>query len=86
MTYMSTSTQTIAQSNGILIKKKKTQSKKGKIPFRGLVLPILVLLVWQMLGSIGILPAQLFSSPFLIIASFIELIQSGELQHIYKLV
>ena len=76
---MSTSTQTIAQSNGILIKKKKTQSKKGKILFRGLVLPILVLLVWQMLGSIGILPAQLFSSPLLIITSFIELVQSGEL-------
>ena len=46
-------TQTIAQSNGILIKKKKTQSKKGKILFRGLVLPILVLLVWQILGSMA---------------------------------
>ena len=37
------STQTIAQSNGISIKKKKTKSKKGQIAFRGLVLPILVL-------------------------------------------
>ena len=64
---MSTSTQTIAQSNSILIKKRKTKSKKGKIIFRGLVLPVLVLILWQGLGSIGILPAQLFSSPLLII-------------------
>ena len=47
--------------------------------FRGLVLPLLVLILWQGLGSIGILPAQLFSSPLLIITSFIELVQSGEL-------
>ena len=56
---MSTSTQTIAQSNGIVIKKKKTQSKKGKILFRGLVLPILVLIVWQMLGSIRYLASSI---------------------------
>ena len=46
---------------------------------RGLLLPIFVLISWQLLSSLGILPAQLFSSPLLIFTSFIELVQSGEL-------
>ena len=78
---MSTSTQTIVQNKGkgLSFKKKKPQSGKGKVVFRALFIPVLVLILWQSLGSVGILPAQLFSSPFLIIKSFIELIQSGEL-------
>ena len=73
------STQTIVQSKAISIKKKKTNSKKSKIFFRGLFLPIFILFLWQLLGTVGVLPAQLFSSPLLILTSFIELIQSGEL-------
>lgn len=73
------STQTIVQNKAISIKKRNTSSKKGKIIFRGLFLPIAIILVWQILGSAGILPAQLFSSPLLILTSFLELVQSGEL-------
>lgn len=76
---MSTSTQTMVQNKGISFKKKKARSRKGKIAFRALFIPVFVLVLWQALGFVGILPAQLFSSPFLIVASFIELIQSGEL-------
>lgn len=76
---MSISNQTIVQNKGISFKKKKVQSRKGKIAFRALFIPVIVLALWQGLGSAGILPAQLFSSPYLIIASFIELLQSGEL-------
>ncbi|WP_338448996.1 ABC transporter permease [Niallia oryzisoli] len=73
------STQTIVQNKSISIKKRNTNSKKGKIIFRGLFLPIAIILLWQVLGSAGILPAQLFSSPLLILTSFLELVQSGEL-------
>ncbi len=76
---MSISTQTIIQNKGLSLKKKKAPSGKGTIAFRALFIPAFVLILWQGLGSAGILPAQLFSSPFLIIASFIELVQSGEL-------
>jgi len=76
---MSISTQTIIQNKGLSLKKKKAHSGRGKIAFRALLIPAFVFILWQGLGSAGILPAQLFSSPFLIIASFIELVQSGEL-------
>ncbi|WP_071393944.1 ABC transporter permease [Bacillus tuaregi] len=73
------STQTIVQNKAISIKKKKSNSNKSNRVFRGIALPVLILLLWQILGFIGIMPAQLFSSPLLIVTSFIELIQSGEL-------
>ncbi|WP_018393269.1 ABC transporter permease [Bacillus sp. 37MA] len=74
---MTTSMQTIAQNKSITVKKK--QSNKGQTVSRGLFLPVVVLILWQSLVSVGILPAQLFSSPLLIVTSFIELVQSGEL-------
>ncbi|MGE7185597.1 ABC transporter permease [Peribacillus sp. NPDC006672] len=44
-----------------------------------LLLCVVVLIAWQSLGSIGILPAQFFSSPLLIVTTFIDLVQSGEM-------
>jgi sulfonate transport system permease protein len=57
------STQTIAQNKAISIKKKKTQLTKSYSVWRGLSLPVFVLILWQLLSSINILSAQLFSSP-----------------------
>lgn len=71
------STHTLAQNTGNSIRKAKLT--KGTVLLRGLFLPIIILLVWQTLGSLGILPAQLFSSPSLIIIRFFELVQSGEM-------
>ncbi|MED1467572.1 ABC transporter permease [Bacillus salipaludis] len=76
---MEMSTQTITQNKAILIKKKKSKLFKNSAVWRGLFLPILVVIFWQILSTIGILPAQLFSSPFLIVSRFIELVQSGEM-------
>jgi sulfonate transport system permease protein len=73
------STQTIAQNKAISIKKKKTQLTKSYSVWRGLSLPVFVLILWQLLSSINILSAQLFSSPLLIVTRFIELVQSGEM-------
>jgi sulfonate transport system permease protein len=73
------STQTIAQNKAISIKKKKSQLTKSYSVWRGLSLPVFVLILWQLLSSIDILSAQLFSSPLLIVTRFIELVQSGEM-------
>lgn len=73
------STQTVAQNKTIVIRKTTKQSKIAKSAFRGLFLPVVVLITWQSLGSVGILPAQLFSSPLLIVTTFIDLVQSGEM-------
>ncbi|MGM9923595.1 MAG: ABC transporter permease [Bacillus sp. (in: firmicutes)] len=68
---------TVPQNKGMEIKKAKW--KKGDVFLRGAFLPVLVVVLWQTLSSLGLLPEQLFSSPLLIAASFIELIQSGEM-------
>ncbi|MFF2290508.1 ABC transporter permease [Peribacillus butanolivorans] len=73
------STQTVAQNKTIVIRKTTKQSKMAKSAFRGLFLPVVVLIAWQSLGSVGILPAQLFSSPLLIVTTFIDLVQTGEM-------
>lgn len=52
---------------------------KIEIFLRGLLLPIVILVLWQALSSFQILPKQLFSSPILILHSFVDLIRSGEL-------
>ena len=72
-------TQTITRNEAILVKKKKIKLNNSLVVIRGLLLPIFILISWQLLSSLGILPAQLFSSPLLIFTSFIELVQSGEL-------
>ncbi|RJS61144.1 ABC transporter permease [Bacillus sp. PK3_68] len=71
------STHTVVQTKSMVIKKVKV--KKGAVIFRGAALPAMVIFLWQLLSSMGLLPAQLFSSPFLIISRFIELIRSGEI-------
>jgi sulfonate transport system permease protein len=73
------STQTVAQNKHLVIRETTKQSKLAKSALRGSVLPVVVLIAWQALGSIGILPAQLFSSPLLIVMTFIDLVQSGEM-------
>ncbi|MFE4143114.1 ABC transporter permease [Peribacillus sp. YIM B13472] len=73
------STQTVAQNKSLVIRKTKKQSKLAKSALRGSFLPVVVLIAWQSLGSVGILPAQLFSSPLLIVTTFIDLVQSGEM-------
>ncbi|PEZ81885.1 MULTISPECIES: ABC transporter permease [Bacillaceae] len=73
------STQTVAQNKSLVIRKTKKQSKLAKSALRGSFLPVVVLIAWQSLGSAGILPAQLFSSPLLIVTTFIDLVQSGEM-------
>ncbi|WP_411830998.1 ABC transporter permease [Peribacillus frigoritolerans] len=73
------STQTVAQNKHLVIRDTTKQSKLAKSALRGSVLPVVVLIAWQALGSVGILPAQLFSSPLLIVMTFIDLVQSGEM-------
>ncbi|WP_144548395.1 ABC transporter permease [Bacillus sp. X1(2014)] len=73
------STQTIAQNKAISIKKKKSPLTKSYSIWRGFTLPVVVLFLWQLLSSLGILSEQLFSSPLLIVTRFIELVQSGEM-------
>ncbi|MGG0789292.1 ABC transporter permease [Peribacillus simplex] len=73
------STQTVAQNKSLVIRKTKKQSKLAKSALRGSFLPVVVLIAWQSLGSAGILPAQLFSSPLLIVTTFIDLVQSREM-------
>lgn len=73
------STQTIAQNKAISIKKKKSPLTKSYSMWRGLSLPVFVLILWQLLSSLSILPVQLFSSPLLIVTRFVELVQSGEM-------
>ncbi|MFJ7992935.1 ABC transporter permease [Peribacillus frigoritolerans] len=73
------STQTVAQNKHLVIRETTKQSKLAKSALRGSVLPVAVLIAWQALGSVGILPAQLFSSPLLIVMTFIDLVQSGEM-------
>ena len=65
-------TQTITRNEAILVKKKKIKLNNSLVVIRGLLLPIFVLISWQLLSSLGILPAQLFSSRLLIFTSFIE--------------
>ncbi|MGE7904492.1 ABC transporter permease [Peribacillus sp. NPDC094092] len=73
------SIQTVAQNKSLVIRKTKKQSKLAKSALRGSFLPVVVLIAWQSLGSAGILPAQLFSSPSLIVTTFIDLVRSGEM-------
>ncbi|MEW5553210.1 ABC transporter permease [Peribacillus frigoritolerans] len=73
------STQTVAQNKHLVIRETTKQSKLAKSALRGSVIPVVVLIAWQALGSVGILPAQLFSSPLLIVMTFIDLVQSGEM-------
>ncbi|MBC1922154.1 ABC transporter permease [Listeria grayi] len=45
----------------------------------GTILPIVILIVWQLIATFNILPKQLLPSPIDIVLAFIRLIQSGEL-------
>lgn len=72
------STRTITQNKSITFTE-KTKIKNLDIFLRGIFLPVGILSLWQLLSFIGLLPAQLFSSPSLIWQQFITLLQTGDL-------
>jgi sulfonate transport system permease protein len=43
------------------------------------IFPVFVLLVWQVLASVGIIPVRVLPAPFSVVGAAITLIQSGEL-------
>ena len=55
--------------------------KKRKLPiwFKGLVLPAVVIVVWQTISMLGYVADTVLPSPLLIVQSFISLLMSGEL-------
>lgn len=46
---------------------------------RGLLLPVFILIVWQIIGSFGVVSSTILPTPTAIFTSFVELIASGEL-------
>ena len=59
--------------------KKKAQSKIPSF-LRALVIPLAIVIAWEVLARNGVLAINLFSSPVLIVEKAFELIQTGELQ------
>ena len=73
------STVVLTQNKEKSVKKRKLTTTRGIIVFRALFLPILVLIVWEILTRIDVLPSLLFSSPSLIVTRGFELAASGKL-------
>lgn len=73
------STVVLTQNKEKSAKKRKLTTTRGIIVFRALFLPILVLIVWEILTRIDVLPSLLFSSPSLIVTRGFELAASGKL-------
>ncbi|MBD8499207.1 ABC transporter permease [Paenibacillus arenosi] len=65
--------------------KKEKKAKLNLSILRGALLPVSVLLTWQILSTNEIIPSQLFPPPSLIFQTFIEMISSGELFHHLKI-
>jgi sulfonate transport system permease protein len=60
-------------------KKLKKEYKHTKIIVRGLMLPVAIIIIWQLLGSLGFVSSVILPTPFDISKAFIELVRSGEL-------
>jgi sulfonate transport system permease protein len=60
-------------------KKPKKEYKHTKIILRGLILPVTIIIIWQLLGSLGFVSSVILPTPFDIAKAFIELVRSGEL-------
>jgi len=75
-TAASTSSRPIVQSKG---KTKPGSSSKGAIWLKGLVLPAVVLLAWQLAGDFGLVSETMLPTPLQILAAASELAVSGEL-------
>ncbi|WP_146553051.1 MULTISPECIES: ABC transporter permease [Rummeliibacillus] len=58
-----------------------TKKQKGKLPLwlKGLVLPVIVIAIWQTVSGLGYVSETVLPSPLLIVQSFIELVLSGEI-------
>ncbi|WNR44075.1 ABC transporter permease [Paenibacillus roseipurpureus] len=60
----------------------KAQSKASSIAiFRGFLLPIVVIAVWQLLSGTEVINPRLFPSPLYILETFVSMLASGELLH-----
>ncbi|MDQ0246661.1 sulfonate transport system permease protein [Bacillus fengqiuensis] len=53
--------------------------KQVKVLLRGLILPVVILAVWQLIGTLGFVSRTILPTPGAILQSFIELIVTGEL-------
>ncbi|MCR8631763.1 MULTISPECIES: ABC transporter permease [Paenibacillus] len=58
---------------------KSKQRERMRTIIRGSILPVTVLLVWQIIGSTGLVTKTILPTPVEITKSFIELLVSGEL-------
>jgi sulfonate transport system permease protein len=68
-------------------KKSKTSNKNSnsskyiRLFIRGALLPVIVVVAWQLLSASEIISSRLFPTPLFILQTFIEMLQSGELLH-----
>ncbi|WP_036745790.1 ABC transporter permease [Paenibacillus sp. UNC451MF] len=58
---------------------RRKRNDKWAIVVRGLILPISVLIIWQIAGSLELISKTLLPTPLAIFQAFIELASSGEL-------
>lgn len=78
---------TIAGLSNVLINNRKKENKKhfnvlwkhGILIIKGMILPAVILTVWQIIGTLGIVSSTILPTPIAIFQSFVELIASGEL-------
>lgn len=61
------------------------RNSRRSVLVRGSMIPVVVVVSWQLLSALGILSAQQFSSPLRIAEQFGSLIASGELLHHLKI-
>lgn len=78
---------TIAGLSNVLINIRTKEIKKhfnvlwkhGILIVKGMLLPAVILTVWQIIGTLGIVSSTILPTPIAIFQSFVELIASGEL-------
>nr|WP_236619650.1 ABC transporter permease [Bacillus sp. 1NLA3E] len=59
--------------------KRVTIQKQLIVMLRGLILPVAVVAIWQLVGSFGLVSKTLLPTPWAILGSFTDLIVTGEL-------
>lgn len=76
------------QSTVSLNKLKSTKEKAGRkirestypsLPIKGFILPVLILVLWELTGVLGIISETLLPRPSVIFFTFIDLIMTGDL-------
>lgn len=58
---------------------RRKRNDKWAIILRGLILPVSVLIIWQIAGSLELISKTLLPTPWAIFQAFVELLTSGEL-------